>query len=184
LKDAKADVNAWHRKSERSGLLFGNSGKKIPQHSLFGQSYGDLDAAKARRNEAGDDIGTLKNEKERLNAEFNRLDVKIQDIRCRQRERRELMTQGYTYNSVEVENTQLSKKFSQLVLRSKAAKRRSDRVLKQELEQNSVPQDRQRATDMKEKRKAALVSFMADDQVLRRRESFRNDWERSRENVV
>lgn len=177
LKDAKADVVSWHRKSKRSGLLFGNSGKKIPQHSLFGQSYGDLDAAKARRNEAGGDIGNLKDEKERLSAEFNRLDVKIQDIRDRQRERRELITQGYTHTSVEAENAKLSKKFSQLALRSKATKRRGERVLKQELERSSVPQDRQRATYMKEKRKAELASFMGDDQVLQRRESFRNDWE-------
>lgn len=106
LKDAKSDVDAWHRKSKSSGFLFGNSGNKIPQHSLFGQSYGDLDAAKARRNEAGGDIGDLKNEKERLSAEFNQLDVKIQDIRGGQRERRELMTQGYTCTTVEVENAQ------------------------------------------------------------------------------
>lgn len=184
LKSAKADVDAWYRKSKRSGLLLGNQGKKIPQHSIFGQSFGDLDAAKARLNEARDDIGNLKNEKERLSAEFNRLDEKIQYIRDRQQERRQLETQGYTPSVLEVEIAQLSEKSSQLALRSKATQRQLERMLKRELERNSIDQDKQRAKDMRKQRKAELASFMADGSVLCRKESFRNEWYRSRKNVV
>lgn len=57
LEDAKRDVDRWHAKSERTPLLFGNGGEKLPKHSLFGQSHGDLSWAKHRRDEAASDIG-------------------------------------------------------------------------------------------------------------------------------
>ena len=60
LEDAKSDVDRWYSKSERTPLLFGNGGKKIPNHSLFGQSHGDLSSAKYRRGEAASDIGGSK----------------------------------------------------------------------------------------------------------------------------
>lgn len=60
LRNAKNDVDRWYAKSERSPWLFGNGGKKIPKHSLFGQSYGDLSAAKYRRGNAVSDIGDSK----------------------------------------------------------------------------------------------------------------------------
>lgn len=184
LADAKADIDAWHQKSKRSGLVFGNSRKKIPKHSLFGQSFSDLDATKARRDKAAGDIRELKCEKERLSAEFNQLDKKIQEIREGQREHRELVARGYTYTSVEAENSQLSKKFSQFTLRSKATKRRSERVLKQELALSSASQKRQVAADMRERRKSEWASFLADDQVQQRRASFLSDWKRARANVA
>jgi|GEM_PF-1608393 len=60
LGEAKNDVYRWYAKSERTPWLFGNSGKKLPQHSMFGQSFGDLDAAKSRRGDAVDAIGDCK----------------------------------------------------------------------------------------------------------------------------
>lgn len=60
LEDAKSDVDRWYAKSERTPWLFGNGSKKIPKHSLFGQSHGDLSAAKYRRGEAVSDIGDSK----------------------------------------------------------------------------------------------------------------------------
>jgi len=52
LKEAKNDVDRWYRKAERTPWLFGNGGKKLPEHSPFGQSFGDLEAAKTRRGSA------------------------------------------------------------------------------------------------------------------------------------
>ena len=60
LEEAKNDVDRWYAKSERTPWLFGNSGKKLPKHSMFGQSFGDLDAAKSRRGDAVDEIGDCK----------------------------------------------------------------------------------------------------------------------------
>jgi chromosome segregation ATPase len=66
LESAQDDVESWYAKSERSGWLFGNAGNKIPNHSLFGQSHGDLDGYKSDRDEAGRDIGTAKDEISRI----------------------------------------------------------------------------------------------------------------------
>lgn len=60
LEEAKNDVDRWYAKSERTPWLFGNSGKKLPAHSMFGQSFGDLEAAKSRRGDAVDEIGECK----------------------------------------------------------------------------------------------------------------------------
>ncbi|MDD5388692.1 MAG: hypothetical protein PHD37_05075 [Gallionellaceae bacterium] len=60
LEEAKNDVDRWYAKSERTPWLFGNSGKKLPKHSMFGQSFGDLEAAKSRRGDAVDEIGDCK----------------------------------------------------------------------------------------------------------------------------
>ena len=60
LEVAKNNVGRWHSKSARSPLLFGNGGNKIPRHSIFGQSFGDLNAAKGRRGDAVDEIDDCK----------------------------------------------------------------------------------------------------------------------------
>lgn len=60
LEAAKSDVNSWYAKSRRTTWLFGNSGKKLPKHSMFGQSFGDLEAAKSRRSAAVCEISSCK----------------------------------------------------------------------------------------------------------------------------
>lgn len=60
LEDAKDDVERWYSKSERTPWLFGNGGKELPKHSFFGQSFGDLEAAKSRRGDAVHEIGDCK----------------------------------------------------------------------------------------------------------------------------
>jgi len=54
LKHAQSDVDAWHAKSKRS--FFGNGSKRLPSHSMFGQSFGDLDGYKAHRSAAFDNV--------------------------------------------------------------------------------------------------------------------------------
>jgi hypothetical protein len=49
LDSAKSSIASWHNKSKRSPILFGNGGRALPAHSLFGQSLGDLDGYKAAR---------------------------------------------------------------------------------------------------------------------------------------
>lgn len=60
LEEAKSDVDRWYAKSERTPWLFGNGGKRLPKHSMFGQSFGDLGEAKSRRGDAVDEIGDCK----------------------------------------------------------------------------------------------------------------------------
>lgn len=60
LNEAKSSINSWYAKSERTPWLFGNGGKRLPDRSLFGQSFGDLDGYKADRARACEEIGSSK----------------------------------------------------------------------------------------------------------------------------
>jgi hypothetical protein len=51
---AKRSIDAWYAKSDRS--FFGNKGKPLPKHSMFGQSFGDLECYKSDRDEASKEI--------------------------------------------------------------------------------------------------------------------------------
>lgn len=72
LNSYKDCIDSWYAKSERTGWLLGNKGKKLPKHSLFGQSFGDLDSYKYDRDAAHDvvvdckeKIGDLKREQKK-----------------------------------------------------------------------------------------------------------------------
>lgn len=76
---AKASITAWHATSQRSFL--GNKGKQLPKHSLFGQSFGDLDGYKSDRDRASaeivacaEEIGELKDRKREVGEQIG--DVK------------------------------------------------------------------------------------------------------------
>jgi hypothetical protein len=45
----KNNIKPWHNKSERTPWSLGNGGKIISNHSMFGQSFGDLDFYKSDR---------------------------------------------------------------------------------------------------------------------------------------
>ncbi len=89
LEDAKSDVGRWYAKSERTPWLFGNGGKKLPKHSMFGQSHGDLSAAKNRRGEAVSDIGDSKR--------------RLADIKARQAGVRQAIDRNYAEISLVTE---------------------------------------------------------------------------------
>jgi hypothetical protein len=48
----KNNIKSWHNKSERTPWLLGYGGKRIQNHSMFGQSFGDLDFYKSDRDKA------------------------------------------------------------------------------------------------------------------------------------
>ena len=79
LESAKSDVSSWHAKSKRS--FFGNAGKPLPKHSLFGQSFGDLDSAKGRRSQAVSDIASSKRDIGRLKQERNECYGRIKAVK-------------------------------------------------------------------------------------------------------
>lgn len=60
LASARRSVSGWHSRSKRSTWLMGSAGRQLPKHSLFGQSFGDLDAAKRNRSSAASDICSAK----------------------------------------------------------------------------------------------------------------------------
>lgn len=62
LESAKDAIDRWYSKSDRTPWLLGNGGKKLPKHSMFGQSFGDLDEYKRDRGAAVSDIENCKEE--------------------------------------------------------------------------------------------------------------------------
>lgn len=73
----KRCIESWHAKSDRSPWLFGNGGKELPKHSLFGQSFGDLDSYKCKRDCAYSEVQSCKSEIERLATKKRQLGERI-----------------------------------------------------------------------------------------------------------
>lgn len=78
------NVRDWYRKSERTPWLFGNGGNEIPEHSMFGQSHGDLEEYKRKRNAASNEIEKYKIEirelKNKINANTDHITTIKQEI--------------------------------------------------------------------------------------------------------
>ena len=83
LADAKSDVEDWYCQSEGSTWFGGNKGRNIPNHSFFGQSYGDLNSAKADRGNAIDDISQSKAKISRLKEEVSKVQANIESMDTR-----------------------------------------------------------------------------------------------------
>lgn len=60
VNDAQSDIDSWYSDSERSTWMLGNKGKKLPNHSLFGQSHGDLSGYKSDRDDAYHEVQNIK----------------------------------------------------------------------------------------------------------------------------
>ena len=87
LNDYKDRIDSWYAKSERTPWLFGNAGKELPKHSLFGQSLGDLDSYKYHRDSAYEDvqdakrkIGNLKKEQHQLHRSIGQVKEAIEAL--------------------------------------------------------------------------------------------------------
>lgn len=94
LERAKDDIESWYSKSSRTPWLFGNGGKELPSHSLFGQSFGDLDGYKSDRGSAlqdlqrcGIEIGRLKDRSEEIKRQMG-------EVKCARQQMFDLRKQG------------------------------------------------------------------------------------------
>lgn len=74
LKQAKSYIDSWHSKSTRNSF-FGNGGRKLPQHSFFGQSFGDLEGYQADRDSAYAKT-------QRCSAEIGDVKSRMAELRC------------------------------------------------------------------------------------------------------
>jgi hypothetical protein len=77
----KERIDSWYAKSDRTPWLFGNAGKKLPKHSLFGQSFGDLDSYKYHRDSAYDDVQEAKSQIDSLKRDQHALDTEIGQVK-------------------------------------------------------------------------------------------------------
>lgn len=83
----QVDIDCWYDDAESSHWFGGNKGRKIPNHSFFGQSHGDLACSCSGRSDAYDNVGYWRGEIDRLKGErsnvHNRLDaikLKLDDL--------------------------------------------------------------------------------------------------------
>lgn len=77
----QSSIDSWHAKSKRSPWLLGNGGKKLPNHAFFGQSFGDLESYKYRRDSAYSEAQDCKNEIGRLYAQKSKLSDQIREMK-------------------------------------------------------------------------------------------------------
>ena len=92
MNQAREDIDSWH--SQSSGTFFGNGGKKLPNHSLFGQSFGDLEGYKSDREAAYSEIERCGNEIGTANTRMNQLRSKIAGIKTDRQRMFDLRKQG------------------------------------------------------------------------------------------
>lgn len=82
LNEARQGIQSWHNKSARTPWLFGNAGRPLPKHSLFGQSFGDLDELKSDRASAVDAIRNASDRRVDLNRSFQESWASIREIKA------------------------------------------------------------------------------------------------------
>lgn len=108
------EVRDWHTKSKRTPWLFGNGGRKLPKHSIFGQSFGDLESAKYKRDLAYDAVQAIKREIsdeksaldkgmgeiEKAQHKLDEIFKEIEQIRSAERYAIELRREGHTKGKI------------------------------------------------------------------------------------
>ena len=98
LNSAKASLDSWYAKSERS--FFGNKGKKLPSHSFFGQSIGDRDGYKYDIEKAKRKIGPAKENINRLKVELTHVCSSINNLKALRDEMYALKREGYKVSAL------------------------------------------------------------------------------------
>lgn len=95
LNEARSEIRAWHEKSTRTPWLFGNAGRELPRHSIFGQSFGDLDDLKADRASAVYAIRRASDRRADLNSSFQEVLESIRRIKFDRQRMFELRKSGH-----------------------------------------------------------------------------------------
>lgn len=108
---AKASIDAWYAKSDRS--FFGNKGKELPRHSLFGQSFGDLESYKADRDDASEEIVSCAEEIAELKARKKLIGEQIGKAKKCRDEMNALRASGVTRHSLSQSNASRQQEWSQ-----------------------------------------------------------------------
>jgi uncharacterized coiled-coil DUF342 family protein len=176
LEQAKDDIDSWYRKSQRSGWLLGNAGKPLARHSLFGQSFGDLDALKDDRDQAGETIGAMKQERDRLSRTFAAAREEINRVKADRDEYFRLQREGHSMRSLEQDITSTSGTIAKLgaVLVSLTGKR--DAWEQAERETRGLRNLEAEIASIKAQRQAYLAEFECPSAIARRRAEHRAGW--------
>lgn len=172
---AKASITAWHARSQRSFL--GNKGKKLPKHSLFGQSFGDLDGYKYDRDRASseivacaEEIGDLKERKQEIGEQIG--DVK----KCRD-QMHALRANGKTRHGLATEIASRRTEMSHLLRRKANLESGRSGFVVTAKQQRGVSEREMAAAELDAQKATCVAAFETRQAHLRRRARFRRIWE-------
>ncbi|TXT21165.1 MAG: hypothetical protein FD134_2743 [Gallionellaceae bacterium] len=190
----KDRIDSWYAKSDRTPWLFGNAGKKLPTHSMFGQSFGDLDSYKSHRDSAYDDversktkIGHLKQEQDKITNDIKQVKHDIGEIFDRINQAKndrsrmfELKNDGHNRTELQSRLDGVSleiRKFSLEIagLESK----RSEYITSEKLRCGVLDLDA-KVREIEQKRKQFIDSFELEELKQERRRSHREAWLKQR----
>ena len=190
VNDAQSDIDGWHSASKRTPLLFGKGGKKIPEHSLFFMSHGDLAGYKRYRDAAYDDVNSAKSsisyyksQKQSLHGRINEFKNDIHDLKAQihsikqDRQRMfDLKNQGYTEES-------LRKGISINIEHYNDEKKKQDEIQKQKTafieslsEERGLNNLKLLLENMMKDKNEFIESFDSEECLLARKAEYRKQW--------
>ena len=190
LNSAKEDIAHWYRKSERTPWLFGNGGKELPKHSLFGQSFGDLEGYKNCRDSASEDvreaketIGRIKAQQKKLSDQIHRIAERVGDVineisqtKTERSRMYALKKSGVTVDSLNVAIGTLNSAIRRAEL--DIIKLKDDRL--EHVEQGKifmgVRAKEEEIESIEEQKKMFLAEFDTPESTARRAEAHRKAW--------
>jgi len=176
LNEARAEISAWHNKSARTPWLFGNAGRTLPKHSLFGQSFGDLDDLKADRSAAVASIAAASERRKQLNAAFQATVESINRIKIDRQRMFELEKTGQSASSLARRMTVV--RDSSERSRQRAAELRVQQKAweMQELKSRGIEAMEARIKEIKAAHKEYLARFDSPEELAKRKARHRASW--------
>lgn len=176
LNEARAEISAWHNKSARTPWLFGNAGRTLPKHSLFGQSFGDLDDLKADRAAAVEAISAASVRRKQLNAAFQVTVESIQKIKLDRQRMFDLKNAGVNAGSLAQRMAVVGESSERS--RQRAAELRTQQAAweMQELKSRGIESIEARIKEIKAAHKEYRARFDSPDELAKRKARHRASW--------
>jgi uncharacterized coiled-coil DUF342 family protein len=173
LKEASDDVDSWYSESSRSGWLFGNGGNKIPDHSFFGQSFGDLDDYKYNRDNAYEKIKSLGYSIDCAKDKKAQLGHRIGQIKADRQQMFDLKKNGLTLHNLNKIVATIEENRRTLTDEINKKERERMAYLENERHRNGVVSREADIARIVSQRNAFIESFHSPDAQKARRASFR-----------
>lgn len=190
----KERIDSWYAKSDRTPWLFGNAGRELPKHSLFGQSFGDLDSYKSHRDSAYDDvkeakskIDDLKQDQHALNAEIGQVKKEIDELLSKINQAKKDRSKMYELKKTGHNRRDLQSKFDGLYLEidkltSEICGMKADKneYIALEKHRYGVMDLETKIKEIEQKRSQFLDSFELEEYQQKRKRFHREAWLKQR----
>lgn len=194
LNHYKNEINSWYAKSDRTPWLFGNAGKKLPKHSFFGQSFGDLDSYKYHRDSAYDDvraakskIGDLKQDQHELHraigdikGEIGDVFAQINQVKEDRSKMYELKKSGYQRKELKNKLDELRRIISVLVSEIENVFQRKNEFINQEKHRHGVVELEAKIKKIEREKEQFLNNFDSEENKQNRKRAHRELWLKQR----